>query len=191
MRLGWRLAAPSVLAFVSACGGGTTEAAAASPEALQQKMAVVQRQFESEQAVLDNNKASGLDIVSGGGLPFTGPGPTLFDVLGDPTILLGAAGDAAEATAAGTLTTAWTAHADAWCAQDPASWDDDFFLVYGGAHVLPALVAFVDTYCGDERAADLVAAATARGLGEGMAASGDPAAGIDLDALLADLEARG
>jgi len=184
MRVARVLAAPLSLLALAACGGGSTEAAAASPQDLRDKMTLVQQQFEAEQAVLDTNKNSALNIVSGGGLPFTGPGPTLFDVLRDPSILLEQAGEAAEATPPDALTDAWVAHADAWCAQDPVDWDGDFFVVYGGAHVLPALVAFVDSYCGLDKAADLVAAAKAEGLGDGMASSGDPTAGIDLDALL-------
>ncbi len=185
------VAAPlSLLALIS-CGGGSSEAAAASPQDLQDKMALVQQQFEAEQAVLDKNKASGLNIVSGGGLPFTGPGPTIFDVLRDPTILLQQAGDAAEATAPDALADAWVTRADAWCAEGAADWDGDFFLVYGGPHVLPALVAFVDSYCGADKAGELVAAAKAEGLGEGMAASGDPTAGVDLDALLERLNGSG
>ncbi len=81
----------------------------------------------------------------------------------------------------------WQAHADAWCALESGDFDDDFFKIYGGAHVLPPLVAFLDSYCGDDEAAALVAAADAHGLGEGMASSGVPTAGIDLDELLARL----
>jgi hypothetical protein len=184
MRFGWQVVLAMPLLALVSCGGGSSDAAAASPQDLQDKMALVQQQFETEQAVLDTQRDSALDIASGGGLPFTGPGPTIFDVLRDPSILLEQAGDGAEATAPDALTGAWATRADAWCAQDSSGWDADFFLVYGGTHVLPALVAFIDEYCGPDKASQLVAAAEAQGLGEGMAASGDPTAGIDLNALL-------
>jgi hypothetical protein len=184
MRFGWRPAVPLALLALVSCGGGASDAAAASPQDLQDKMALVQQQFVAEQAVLDKQKDSALDIASGGGAPGAGAPPTLFELLRDPSVLLEEAGDAAEATSVDTLAGAWAAHDDAWCAQDSSHWDDDFFLAYGGAHVLPALVAFIDEYCGPDKAGQLVTAAEAQGLGEGMAASGDPTAGIDLRALL-------
>lgn len=184
MKFGRGLMVPlSLLALVS-CSGGSSDAAAASPQDLQDKMSLVRDQFEAEQAVLDKQRDSALDIASGGGAPGAGAPPTLFELLSDPSVFLEEAGDAAEATSVDSLTTAWTEHADAWCAEDPSTWDDDFFLVYGRAHVLPALVAFLDSYCGTAKATVLVAAAKAHGLGDGMAASRDATAGIDLDALL-------
>ena len=95
--------------------------------------------------------------------------------------------NAAEATSSDDLLVGWQANADAWCALTPSDFDDQFFQVYGGAHVLPALVAFLDSYCGSAEAAALVVAADVHGLGDGMASSGDPTAGIDLDELLSRL----
>jgi hypothetical protein len=184
MRFGWRVVLAMPLLALVSCGGGSSDAAAPSPQDLQDKMALVQQQFETEQAVLDKQRDSALDIASGGGAPGAGAPPTLFELLRDPAAFLEEAGSAAEATSVDALTVAWAVHADAWCAQDSASWGADFFLVYGGSHVLPALVAFIDEYCGPDKASQLVAAAEAQGLGEGMAASGDPTAGIDLNALL-------
>ena len=179
----WRATVVASVGLVSlaACGGGSTVAAAPSPDELQSKMAIVQQQFKAEQDVLAKNDQSILNIVSGGGAQTPA---TLLDVLLDPTIALRAMGEAAEATPPDALVQAWGPHADEFCSLGPADWNDDFFLVYGGAHVLPAMVAFLDASCGLPTATELVAAAKARGLGEGMVASGNPDAGVDLDALL-------
>ena len=72
-------------------------------------------------------------------------------------------GGAVEATPSDDLLVGWQPHADTWCALGPGDFDDDFFTVYGGAHVLPALVAFLDSYCGHDEAAALVAAAQRMG----------------------------
>ncbi len=186
----WRAWGPAMVcaalavSVVSACGGDSPAAASADPQDLQKKMQIVQQQFQAEQQVLDKNQDSILNIVSGGG---TQAPADFFDFLRDPGILLTEIGDATEATSPDDLLVAWQAHADAWCALGSSDFDDAFFKVYGGAHVLPALVVFLDSSCGSEAAAALVAAADADGLGEGMASSGNPAAGIDLDELLTRL----
>jgi hypothetical protein len=192
-RSAWLCGLLSVCAL-AACGGGSTAVASApatsaaaisaDPEVLQAKMQIVQQQFQAEQQVLAQNKDSLLNIVAGGGAEAPA---NLFDVLRDPTILLRDIGDAAESGSINDLVAGWQAHAGAWCTLGPNHFDDAFFRAYGGAHVLPALVAFLDTYCGKADAAALVRAADARGLGEGMAASKDPTAGIDLDQLLTRL----
>ena len=189
MTKAWRAWGPALVCAVcavlavAACDGGSTAATSADPEDLQAKMQIVQQQFQAEQQVLDKNQDSILNIVSGGGAQAPA---NLFDFLHDPGILFGEIGAAAEASP-DDLLVGWQAHADAWCALGPGDFDDDFFDVYGAAHVLPALVAFLDSYCGNGEAAALVAAADAHGLGEGMASSGDPTAGIDLDELLTRL----
>ena len=183
----WRAWGPAMVCgvlAVAACDGGSTAVASGDPQDLQRKMQIVQQQFQAEQQVLDKNQDSILNIVAGGGAPTP---PSFFDFLRDPSILLGAIGDAAEATTTDDMLVGWQAHADAWCALGPGDFDDDFFEVYGGAHVLSALVAFLYSYCGHAEAAALVTAADAHGLGEGMASSGVPTAGIDLDELLTRL----
>lgn len=186
----WRAWGPAMVcaalavSVVSACGGDSPAAASADPQDLQKKMQIVQQQFQAEQQVLDKNQDSILNIVSGGGAQVPAD---FFDFLRDPGILLAEIGDATEATSPDDLLVAWQAHADEWCALGSGDFDDDFFKVYGGAHVLPALVVFLDSSCGSEAAAALVAAADADGLGEGMASSGNPIAGIDLDELLTRL----
>ncbi|HTN80470.1 MAG TPA: hypothetical protein VMK16_12405 [Acidimicrobiales bacterium] len=185
---GFALAA---LVAIPACGGGTGKDVAASPQSLQDKMAIVQQQYQAEQAVLAKGKDTLLGVVSGGGARQPA---TLLDVLEDPTVLLSALGDELEATATSSpdgLLVDWSNHADVWCAQAATSWDDDFFLVYGGPHVLSALVAFLDSACGRESAASLVAAADARGRGDGMVVTRNPDAGVNLDELLARLDAPG
>jgi len=205
MTKGWRVWGPAwcgllAVSALAACGGGSTEASsdqassaqvtsggatsAAGPQILQAKMQIVQEQFQAEEQVLAQNKDSLLNIVAGGGAKAPA---TLFDILRDPTILLGDIGDAAESGSVDVLLAGWQAHADAWCALGPSDFNDAFFRVYGGAHVLTALVAFVDSYCGNKEAAALVAAADAHGLGEGMVATNNPSAGIDLDELLTRL----
>jgi hypothetical protein len=190
MTKAWRAWGPAVVSAllavtaVSGCSGDSSAAASADPQDLQKKMQIVQQQFQAEQQVLDKNQDSILNIVSGGGAEAPAD---FFDFLRDPGILLAEIGDATEAAGPDDLLVGWQAHADAWCALRPSDLDDDFFKVYGGAHVLPALVAFIDSSCGNEAAAALVAAADAHGIGEGMASSGNPTAGIDLDALLTRL----
>lgn len=190
MTKAWRVWGPAGVcavlgaAAVSACGGGSNAAASADPQDLQKKMEIVQQQFRAEQQVLDKNQDSILNIVSGGGAQAPAD---FFDFLHDPGILLAEIGDAVEVTPSDDLLVGWQAHGDTWCALGPNDFDDDFFEVYGGAHVLPALVAFLDSYCGNDEAAALVVAADAHGLGEGMASSGVPTAGIDLDELLTRL----
>ena len=180
----WGPAVVCAALAVAACDSGSNAIASGDPQDLQRKMEVVEQQFQAEQQVLAKNQDSILNIVSGGGAQVPA---SFFDFLHDPAILLAAIGDAAEATSSDDLLVGWQAHADAWCALGPGDFDDDFFEVYGGAHVLPALVAFLDSYCGHADAAALVAAADAHGLGEGMASSGVPTAGIDLDELLSRL----
>ena len=190
MTKAWRAWGPAMVGALlavtalSACGGDSPAAASADPQDLQKKMEIVQQQFQAEQQVLDKNQDSILNIVSGGGARVPAD---FFDFLRDPGILLAEVGDAAEATSPDALLVGWQAHGDAWCALGPNNFDDGFFKVYGGAHVLPALVVFLDSSCGSEAAAALVAAADAHGLGVGMASSGNPAAGIDLDELLTRL----
>ena len=185
MRFGWRavLAMP-LLALVS-CGGGSTEAAAASPQDLQDKMALVQQQFETEQAVLDKQRDSALDIASGGGAPGAGAPPTLFELLRDPAAFLEEAGSAAEATAGAT-------HSPSHGRRMPmpgvrrtrrAGTPTSSSSTAAPMCFLRSWPSSTST-AGRTSAAQLVAAAEAQGLGEGMAASGDPTAGIDLNALL-------
>ena len=181
----------AALVAIPACGGGTGKDVAASPQSLQDKMAIVQQQYQAEQAVLAKGKDTILGVISGGGARQPA---TLLDVFEDPTILLRALGDQLEATGTASpdgLVDGWVTHADVWCAQTATSWDDDFFLVYGRPHVLPTLVAFIDSACGKDSAASLVAAADARGLGDGMVVTRNPDAGVNLDELLARLDASG
>ena len=73
-----------VVLAVAACDGGSTAATSADPQDLQAKMQIVQQQFEAEQQVLDKNKDSILNIVSGGGARTPA---SFFDFLRDPGIL--------------------------------------------------------------------------------------------------------
>ena len=167
-----------------------SKAAAADPQDLQKKMEIVQQQFQAEQQVLDKNQDSILNIVSGGAR--TGAEPTIFDFLRDPGILSAEIGDAAEATAPDDARRGLGRRMPMRGARSgPGDFDDDFFKVYGGAHVLPRWWRSSTRPADSEGRRLSSPRRTPDGLGEGMASSGNPIAGIDLDELLDATERLG